>query len=106
MSLKHTVGVGATAPLFPHPTPSTHLFGHFPGEVGVGDEFEAALVAGLVVDDLHFPVIVQPQLAHNHVVHCRGHLAESVVVACNKLLVSKTGLCADDATLRYYIAKN
>lgn len=40
-----------------------------------------ALVAGLVVDDVHLAVVVDPKLADDDVVHGRVHLAPRVVVA-------------------------
>lgn len=39
-----------------------------------------ALVAVAVVADVHLPVVIHPQLAHDDVVDSGGHLSPGVVV--------------------------
>ena len=68
-----------------HVIPSCPCMSHLPedvaGEVAVGDVLEVALVARLVVDDLHVAVLVHPQSTHDDVVHRGGHLPPREVVA-------------------------
>ena len=51
-----------------------------PGEVAVRRVLEVAPVPGAVVHDVHVPVVVHPQLAHDDVVHRGRDLAPCVVV--------------------------
>ena len=60
---------------------STYFARRFPREVAVGCVLEVAVVARLVVLDVHLAVAVHPQAAHDDVVHRRRHLAPRVVVA-------------------------
>jgi hypothetical protein len=49
-------------------------------EIRVGYIFEMALYSLLVVNDVHVAALVDPQLAHNYVVHGRRDLAPRVMV--------------------------
>jgi hypothetical protein len=72
-----------------------HLSGDVAGKVAVGDEFEMALVTGLVVLNGHVAVIVNPQFADDDVMNGGGHLAPSVMVARSE--AAHTLLRADKA---------
>lgn len=58
----------------------TDLAWNLPREVAVGGVLEVALVAVAVVADVHLPVVIHPQLAHDDVVDGGGHLSPGVVV--------------------------
>ena len=58
----------------------SYLPGNIPGEVAVGIIFEMAVVTSVMIDDVHFSVVVNPQLANNDVVYCSGYFAPSVMI--------------------------
>lgn len=60
---------------------STHLARSLSGEITVGGIFQVAVVSCLVIGYVHLTMVVHPEFPHDDVVHCRGHLAPSIMIA-------------------------
>lgn len=69
----------------------SYFSGGFLGEIAVRRVVQVALLAGVMVDDVHLPVVVDPEAPHDDVMDSGGDFPPGEVTSCLcKLQVSYT----------------